>query len=583
MKQLYNKEEYTMMHTKRIAALLVSVVLTASLAACGGSPQPSQGAEVTPGKLLPTAAGELPVLPEGESVTLTVAVMQTPFIADYKANHFTQKIEQETGVSLNFIELPQDTIREKILLTLSTNDKANLPDIYLSSIMSTSTPNIIFGASYAPRWYEEGMIIPLNGLIDEYGYHINKTLDNAAEYGYNIKQWMTSADGNIYSLPSFSASLTNSYPFKLWINQGWLDKLGLSMPTTTDEFKETLRAFKTLDPNDNGQADEIPFSGATEKTGGYYGYDFIINAFIYNQASETRMYVEEGTVKFAPTTDEWREAMKYLRELKEEGLYYEGSFTQDRTSLQQMAINENDILGCFEGLGHDLVVVTDDQGIIDRYNSVPALAGPGGKHYVTWNAPSIRPSGVITAKCEYPEIAFRVLDQMMSDENAKVTRYGEKGVNWDDADPGTIGYYGTPAMMKVIKNTWAAAGQNQNFFQQSPFILDPAVATGIQWDGNEKDAGYIKALSVMKLDETGVVPDEYLANLVYTMDELEKSQTAKTDIESYILQSIANFVAGDWDPTDDARWDAYVQEYEKMGLSVLLETVQTAYTRMKGA
>lgn len=565
-----------MKRTHKILAFLLCLALLFSVTACSGGGE--GGNEGGDSKLMPTAAGELPVVPEGTDITLTLGVMQTPFIADYETNYFTQKIETETGVKLDFIQLPQDTIEEKVLLTLSTDDKENLPDMYLSTVM-TST-NTIFGASYASRWYDQGMIIPLNDLIDEYGYHLNEMLGVAAESGYNIKEWMTSADGNIYSLPTFSASLTNSYPHKLWINQGWLDKLGLDMPTTTDEFRDVLRAFKTEDPNGNGQADEIPFSGAKDLS--YYGYDFIINAFIYNQSNYSRMYVEDGVVGFAPTTDQWREAMIYLRGLHDEGLYYAGSFTQDTTAIQQMAINENDILGCFEGLGHDLVVVTDDQSIIDRYNSMPALTGPEGKHYVTWNDPSIRPAGIITTKCEYPEIAFRVLDQMMSDENSKVTRYGEKGVNWDDADEGTIGYYGTPAMMKILENTWASAGQNQNFLQQSPFILDPAVATGIQWDGNEDEAGYIKARSVMKLDETGEKPEEYIANLVFTEEEIEKTNTAKTDIDGYILQTVANFVAGDWDPSDDAQWNSYVEEFEKMGLTTYLETVQTAYTRMKG-
>lgn len=564
-----------MKRAQKILALLLCLAMLFSVTACAGGEGGNEGED---SKLMPTKAGELPVVEEGTDITLTLGVMQTPFIADYETNYFTQKIETETGVKLDFIQLPQDTIEEKVLLTLSTDDKENLPDIYLSTVMSK--PNTIFGASYASRWYDQGMIIPLNDLIDEYGYNLNQMLDVAAESEYDIKEWMTSADGNIYFLPSFSASLTNSYPHKLWINQGWLAKLGLDMPTTTDEFRDVLRAFKTEDPNGNGQADEIPFSGAKELS--YYGYDFIINAFIYNQSNYSRMYVEDGVVGFAPTTDQWREAMIYLRGLHDEGLYYAGSFTQDTTAIQQMAINENDILGCFEGLGHDLVVVTDDQDIIDRYDSMPALTGPEGKHYATWNDPSIRPAGIITTKCEYPEIAFRVLDQMMSDENAKVTRYGEKGVNWDDADEGTIGYYGTPAMMKILENTWASAGQNQNFLQQSPFILDPAVAKGIQWDGNEDEAGYIKALSVLKLDETGEKPEEYIANLVFTEEEIEKTNTAKTDIDSYILQTVANFVAGDWDPTDDAQWNSYVDEFEKMGLTTYVETVQTAYTRMKG-
>lgn len=524
-----------------------------------------------------TTAGEFPVVPEGTDVTLTVGIIQTPNIADHETNYFTRFIEEMTGVKMDFILYPQDTVTEKVLITLSTGDVDSLPDMFLTAV-NLSAPNTIFGASNASMWYDAGMIIPLNDLIETYGVNTKAALARAAEHGYQIQQWMTSPDGNIYALPSFSASLTNSYPHKLWINQGWLDTLGLEMPTTTEEFRDVLRAFRDGDPNGNGLADEIPFSGAKQRW--YYGYDYVINAFVYNDSANSRMYVEDGEVKFAPVTDQWRAAMQYLRELNDEDLYYPGSFTQDTTTIQQMATNENDILGAFEGLGYDLVVVTDDQDIIDRYNSMPALIGPEGNHFVTWDAPSIRPGGIITTKCENPEIAFRVLDAMMAYEPSVITRYGEKGVNWDDADEGSVSYYGTPAIIKILENTWGKAGQNQNFSQHSPYILDPAIAKGVQWSGNLKEPGYLKALAVMKLDETGVVPAEYLSNLVYTPEESELIQGPRNDIDSYILQSIANFTTGDWDPSDDARWESYVKEYERMGLGDYLETVQTVYTRM---
>ncbi len=527
-------------------------------------------------------AGELPIVPAGTDITLTVGVVQTPFIADFETNYFVQWLEERTGVKLDFIQFPSDNAAEKVLLALSTNDSANLPDMFLSIGMTAN--NTIFGPAYAPQWYDQDMIIPLNDLIDQYGVNINIALEKALEYGYNIRPWMTSADGNIYSLPAFSASLTNSYPNKLWINQGWLDALGLEMPTTTDEFRDVLRAFKEKDPNGNSQADEIPLAGAKNAFGpGTIGYDTLINAFIYNDSGNSRMYVEDGVVKFAPTTAEWREAMKYLHDLCKEGLFYAGSFTQDGTALQQIGTNENDILGAYEGLGFEAVVAANNLEVLARYNSMPALTGPEGNHYVTWAAPSIRPAGIITTKCKYPEIAFRVLDEMMSYDGSLITRYGEKGINWDDADEGSISYYGTPAILKILENTWAQAGQNMNFLQQSPFILDPAIATGVQWGGNVMEGGYIKAIGVMKLDETGVIPDEFIANLVYTPDEMEAIQMPRNDIDTYILRTIANFVAGDWDPYNDKQWDSYVAEYERMGLSTYLDTVQAVYTRMYGA
>ena len=587
------------MKLKQCLAFMMILVLLASTACSGGSGSDGTTAAdnaadsstesatdsgdsgfVSDSAILPTPAGQLPVVEPGTEITLNLGVVATPLIADYDTNYYTQFVKEHTGVNIEFTLIPMDTATEKVSLALSTNDVKSLPDVYMNLAMA-SNGRTIFGPSYASYWYDQGMIIPMNDLIDEYGHYYQKALAVAKEQGYEIDTWMTSADGNMYSLPNFSASLTNSYPNKLWINQGWLDALDLPMPTTTEEFREVLRAFKNNDPNGNGKADEISFAGAKQTI--YYGYDFIINAFIYNQAGATynRMYVEDGIVKFAATTDEWREAMIYLRELSDEGLYYTGSFTQDLTTLQQMAVDENDILGTFEALGYDLVVNTDDQEIINRYNSVPALIGPKGKHYVTWNAPSPMAAAVITANCEYPEIAFRVIDFMMSEECAMINRYGQQGVNWEVADEGAVSYYGMPAKFKILENTWGMPGQNQHFFGGGPQVYSNLIATGVQWSGNEKEAGYIKALSVMKLDETGVVPDEYLANLVYNEEEAAIVSTYAADINTYILQSIANFVAGDWDPKNDEQWNAYVDEYDKMGLEEYRGALQSCYTRMK--
>ena len=38
----------------------------------------------------------------------------------------------------------------------------------------------------------------------------------------------------------------------MYINQTWLDNLGLEVPTNMDELEEVLIAFKEGDPNGNG-------------------------------------------------------------------------------------------------------------------------------------------------------------------------------------------------------------------------------------------------------------------------------------------------------------------------------------------
>ena len=66
---------------------------------------------------------------------------------------------------------------------------------------------------------------------------------------------MTSPDGNIYGLPHAEFDINNYVLMWNIIRQDWLDKLGLEMPATIDEYHDVLVAFRDQDPNGNGKKD----------------------------------------------------------------------------------------------------------------------------------------------------------------------------------------------------------------------------------------------------------------------------------------------------------------------------------------
>ena len=94
----------------------------------------------------------------------------------------------------------------------------------------------------------------------------------------DILQATTMADGNIYGFAAYEPETWNLTPNRMFINRAWLDKLGLEVPTTTDELKTVLEAFRDGDPNGNGVQDEIGVYGFA---GGSYGentVDALMNA-----------------------------------------------------------------------------------------------------------------------------------------------------------------------------------------------------------------------------------------------------------------------------------------------------------------
>jgi putative aldouronate transport system substrate-binding protein len=83
-------------------------------------------------------------------------------------------------------------------------------------------------------------------------------------------------EGGLYGLMT-----KNAFPYKTVtvIRQDWLDKLGLEVPKTLDEYFSVMEAFTTQDPDGNGRNDTFGFSGAAGDTGALGGFEPIWGAF----------------------------------------------------------------------------------------------------------------------------------------------------------------------------------------------------------------------------------------------------------------------------------------------------------------
>ncbi|MCL1895789.1 MAG: extracellular solute-binding protein, partial [Clostridiales bacterium] len=395
------------------AAAILSLLLLLSFSSCGG--------------LVPDGKAET------ERITVRLAAPQNPNIQDFDTNLYKLWLEEQTGLNLEMTWLPSEDAEKIVRQQLDSG--ADLPDAYIGfgDYALFKNPSI---QTYAER----GRVIALNDYIEKYGTYTKGVFEELPEH--NIKSYMTSADGNIYFMPGFSSSVITRYRQLMWVNKDWLSELNLKTPTTTEEFRDMLLAFQERYP------DKIPMAG----TEGHYSknpYDFLFNAFIYNDINNSRIVLEDGIVGFAPIRDEWREALKYMRGLYDEGLYSPLSFTQDNQQMNQMANDANDILGAFLSPGITYTVQQNSPEIMERYIGIGPLEGPEEVKLTTVFVPIPKSSGIITSACEHPEEVFKLFDLMLSEEACLMGRYGTKGEDWDFAEEG-ISIYGTPATINII-------------------------------------------------------------------------------------------------------------------------------------
>lgn len=123
-----------------------------------------------------------------------------------------------------------------------------------------------------------------------------------------------SPDGGIYYIPQVWNNLSNNG----MIRKDWLDRVGLNVPTTIEEFETVLQAFKEQDANGNGDPnDEIPISGREALR----WWDHLWAPFgvaVIEGYPEWDLY--NGELTYSAVTPNMKAAVKWITDLYEKGL-----------------------------------------------------------------------------------------------------------------------------------------------------------------------------------------------------------------------------------------------------------------------
>ncbi|MFD0620790.1 ABC transporter substrate-binding protein [Paenibacillus sp. GCM10027629] len=548
-----------------VTLIAILLLLTTVLSACSGSNEgkgtttdtPKEGATTTDSLLTPP--GTYPITKE--KVTLKVMVRGNPLVENFSTNEFTKWYEEKTNVHIEWEVVPEQSMQEKLNLVLASEDY----------------PDVIFGMNVSPAqemiYGTQGVFLPLNDLIEQQGTQTKKMFADRPD----IKAAITAPGGNIYSLPEVNECYHCSMSQKMWIYKPWLDKLGLSMPTTTEELYNVLKAFKTKDPNGNGKADEIPLS-ISPKSWRSSIDSFLMNSFVYNPmyGSTKHLFVQDGKLDVSYTKPEWKEGLKYLHKLYAEGLIAPESFTQDDNQLIQIGENPKEVLlGASTG-GHQGVFtqLLGESGRWSEYTTVPVLKGPGGVQYAPNDATSLTTGAfLITNKAKNPEIALRWADGLYEYEHTLRSNYGRPDTEWRDAKEGEIGIDGKPAKWSELKSFGEV--QNVNWAQTGPALRSNEFRLSAVSKGD-------KDLEVILYNETKNNYEPYKPTNIATVPPLFMTNEQATEIadlsktvNDYVDEMLARFVIGDADV--DKEWDTYISTLDGMNLKRLVEIYQEAY------
>lgn len=521
--------------------------------------------------------GSLPIVKE--PVKLTVGINQNTYVPDYETNALSLLLEEHSGVELEFEVFPEVDAETKLMLMVTGGSE--LPDILLFGTGDTMRNQLA----------DAGVLYPLDEYFDKENGIADQFYAACERYGVDstyVLNLLRSTDGHIYTIPTVEQYMPNMYSYRAWINQDWLDALGLQAPTTIDELTQVLIAFRDNDPNGNGIKDEIPMSGgnASSATSNANVFTWLQNLFIYRDMTGNGylpLSDTEGKLDVAYDKEEYREFLKYVNMLVKEDLLDEAAFTQTQTELRAQLQAETETIGMMFGSANGFA------GNIASWQPLEQPEGYYGTRIVSVTNPTPQSKWMITSYCENPEVAF-LLAMMCYDTTLGEhfwnysARYGEKDVDWRYAEEGEVSIFkeiGIKPGLKVLQITWGNVSDKHWNNVITPYIGSSSTAIEV-FDGNEAYGERLHGRSVSMNMQYAPKPSDVVGNILYTEEERDEWDEIRATLKNYLLESSALFAVGQLDPNSDEDWNDYLKELEVLRYQELLAADQVAYNRTMG-
>lgn len=486
-----------------------------------------------------------------EPVTYEIAA-STQKNKNFKELEFFQNLEKETNVVINWNMSSDDGWNEKKSLLFASN---TLPDAFYGQDILKDVDII--------KYASQGMLIPLNDLIDQYAPNLNAILNENPQY----RKQITAPDGNIYSLPTIN-ELNPTTHDKLFINKTWLDNLGLEVPETKEELEAVLQAFKDRDPNGNGNPnDEIPFTFRMSSSDPYNRQQGIQSLFgTYGQLDDIYHFVvNDGEVVYTPSTESYKEAISWFHSLYGKGLVDKEAFTHDFNVYVAKIQDPGKIVGMFLGWSGNATAAANK----DDYVAMAPLVNTNGQRiWRTVDAKIIsKGSFAITSKAEHPEVLMRWIDQSYDPEVSLEICQGLMGRVMEKTAEGRYHQMQLPEGVTLDTAIHDYSPGNDGTFAIMKPTIDKLDLNANLTERKELDAFYSRY---------NVPAGEMYPNVFFTEEEIEEIGVLQTDIDSYVAQKYAGWIV---EGGVEEEWNGFQKKLKDMNVERYIQIYKDAYDR----
>lgn len=392
---------------KKVLALLLAVLMVATLfVGCDSSPSDTPTEPNENGGGSDNPGNEQPEFDWSKKITIDVMTFDTGEADPNSQNdRIKQYIEEKFNVRFNVSTVTYGTTYlEKLNVVIAGGD---YPDLFKA-----------MWADNIKQYYEDGLLVNIDELAKDNGFtNLSAYLDEARAY-----QNLTAYDGDFYAIPM----KIGVYQHGLWYRKDWLDKLGMDVPTTMEEFYEVAKAMKEAD-----------FDGM-----GTYGFSadssWWLNHFhcMYTGSWDYKL-MEDGTIQHYRALPEMRDSYSFWAKMYAEKILDQSICTG--TSARELFVSGRTGMMMRDCYAKDIQYVFDQIKAINPEAEVGIMmmpAGPLGSHQIT-GTPYLDYTAISTT-AEDPVRIAAILDYILSDEGQDLLRNGIEGIHYTKNADGTI-------------------------------------------------------------------------------------------------------------------------------------------------
>lgn len=548
------------MKKKLVSFMLCLVFVLSTLGACSksnentGRDTSATSAPKDDGVTATTTSADDWTWPLSEKKELNIwIVWQNDYLENPSELKAVQKMEELTNVHVNWTVVNGTEAAEKFSLMISSGEY----------------PDIIRGAE---AYYNGGLVKMVNdGVAIDLTDLVEKNMPNYTEFrnsNEKLKKDTVTDDGKTVAIYTIASNTGDVSGERIWgglgIRQDWLEETGLAAPVTIDDWHKVLKAIKANHP----ECEAPLMLGAT----GVDSYGSFISAF----GVLKDFYNDNGTVKFGPAEDGYKQYVDTLRQWYSEGLIDPNFISNDSSFLASA-----DYFGTGKATAGPIFWgFTADTWKNMGYNSdekfwisavpYPVLNAGDTPEAGFATSELVKETTVITSSCKDVELAMRFLDFNFTKEAMMLNSLGIEGESYVDNGDGT--YSLSDSLKASITDgtypTAAAAVYTYSLGTASFGLYNWGMFDAI-YEGNPATDAY-DVWNTAKFDL--MIPP----CMTMTDEESQEYASLYTNIQTLVQENTVGFIMGKMSMDE---YDSFVEQLHTYGIDRCIELKQAALDR----